>query len=125
MAAGKGGGKPAAKRSPLPAKTNQRRNTQTGRDQMSAKNFALPKGTGSKPDKDQYRIDDPAHARNALARVSQFGTASEQRTVRAKVKAKYPSIGSDSTGGGKQSSGKQSTSKQQPPSRGKRKGGRS
>jgi len=52
---------------------------------MSAKNFAIPSRRA-------YRIDDAAHARNALARVSQHGTPAEQRTVRRKVAAKFPSI---------------------------------
>lgn len=81
---------------------NQRRNTQTGRDTMSSSNFALPKGSGSQPDKDQYRIDDRAHAANAKARVEQHGTPSEKRTVRRKVADKYPSLADDKpTGGGK------------------------
>ena len=46
----------------------------------------------------RYPIEDPAHARNALSRVSQNGTPAEKATVRAKVHRKYPSIGS--AGGG-------------------------
>lgn len=72
-------------KSKLPAKTNQRRNTKTGRAQMAPASFALP-------DQKKYRIDDPAHARNALTRVAQNGTPAEQAKVKAKVKAKYPSI---------------------------------
>jgi hypothetical protein len=57
--------------------------------------FALPgkgegkggKGAGS------YPIPDPAHARNALARVSQFGSPGEKATVRRKVAEKFPGIG--------------------------------
>lgn len=41
----------------------------------------------------RYPIEDPAHARNALARVSQHGTPSEKAEVRAKVHRKFPSIG--------------------------------
>lgn len=81
------------RKSPLSTTTNQRRNTQTGRARMSRSNFALPKGTGSKPGQDQYRIDDRAHARNALSRVAQHGTPDEKRKVRRKVAAKYPGIG--------------------------------
>lgn len=81
-----------SRKSPLSAKTNQRRNTKSGREQMSSSNFALPKGTGSDPSRDQYRIDDRAHARNALARVEQHGTPAEKKAVRRKVKRKYPSI---------------------------------
>lgn len=41
-----------------------------------------------------YPVNDPAHARNALSRVSQFGSPALKAKVRAKVKRKYPSIGS-------------------------------
>lgn len=47
--------------------------------------FALPKER-------KYPIYDRPHARNALARVSQFGTEKEQRVVRLKVHNKYPDI---------------------------------
>lgn len=40
----------------------------------------------------RYPIDTPGRARNALARVSQFGTASEKAKVRSAVRRKYPSI---------------------------------
>lgn len=59
--------------------------TAKGRKAISSKNFALP---GRK-----YPIEDASHARNALSRVSQFGTAAQKATVRKKVKSKYPSIG--------------------------------
>lgn len=59
--------------------------TSKGRKAISSKNFALP---GRK-----YPIEDASHARNALSRVSQFGTASQKATVRKKVKSKYPGIG--------------------------------
>lgn len=78
-------GRKAAASSPLPAKTNQRRNTQAGRDQMAGSSFAIP-------EEKKYRIDDPAHARNALARVAQHGTDEEKRRVRAAVRKRYPSI---------------------------------
>jgi hypothetical protein len=60
--------------------------TAAGRDKIKSKNFAEPK-------KRAYPIEDPAHARNALARVSQFGSPGEKSQVRAKVHAKYPGIG--------------------------------
>lgn len=81
------------KQSPLSRRSNQRRNTKRGRNQMKRGNFALPKGTGSKPSQANYRVDDVAHARNALARVAQHGTPSEKRRVRAVVARKFPSIG--------------------------------
>lgn len=59
--------------------------TTNGRKHIKAKNFALPGR--------RYPIEDKAHARNALARVSQFGSPSEKAKVRSKVSKKYPSIG--------------------------------
>ena len=41
----------------------------------------------------RYPIEDKNHARNALARVSQHGSAKEKAIVRRKVHAKFPSIG--------------------------------
>jgi len=62
---------------------------------MAASSFALPsRKTKSNPaGRGAYPIEDAAHARNALSRVSRFGTPSEKAAVRAKVKAKYPGIG--------------------------------
>jgi hypothetical protein len=59
--------------------------TAKARQHISKKNFALPGG--------RYPIHDKAHARNALARVSQYGTSSEKAKVRAAVSKKYPNIG--------------------------------
>jgi hypothetical protein len=56
------------------------------RKRMKSKSFALPKSR-------KYPIHDKAHARNALSRVSQHGTAAQKRKVRAAVRRKYPSIG--------------------------------
>jgi hypothetical protein len=56
---------------------------------MSASDFGLPAQR-------KYRIDDPAHARNALGRVAQSGTPAQQAQVRAAVKRRYPSIGNGS-----------------------------
>jgi hypothetical protein len=44
------------------------------------------------PGKRAYPINDPNHARNALARVSQYGTSSQKAAVRSAVKRKYPGI---------------------------------
>jgi hypothetical protein len=41
----------------------------------------------------RYPIENISHARNALARVSQYGTPDEKAKVRAAVKRKYPSLG--------------------------------
>ena len=58
--------------------------TEAKREKIPAKAFALPG--------DRYPIHDLAHAKNALARVSQHGTPSERATVRKKVYAKYPEL---------------------------------
>jgi hypothetical protein len=75
-----------SRKSALSKTANARRNTKTGRKAMSTKSFALP-------GKRKYRIDDRAHARNALARVAQHGTPAQKKQVRRAVKRKYPSIG--------------------------------
>jgi hypothetical protein len=62
--------------------------TEAGRDKIKASNFAIP-------EKRAYPIQDEAHARNALARVSQFGTPEEKRRVRKKVYDKYPNMGDE------------------------------
>jgi len=53
----------------------------------------LPKATFAIPGERKYPLPDKSHARNALSRVSAFGSPSEKKTVRAKVHAKFPSIG--------------------------------
>ncbi len=58
--------------------------TAAARKAIPTKNFAGPKRS--------YPINDASHARNALARVSQFGSSGLKAKVRAKVHAKYPSI---------------------------------
>lgn len=73
-------------RSKLSAATNSKRNTKAGRKAMPASDFALPATK-------QYRIDDAAHARDALSRVSASGTPAQQAQVKAAVKKKYPTIG--------------------------------
>ena len=52
---------------------------------------ALPEGKFALAGR-RYPIEDIAHARNALARVSQDGTPAEQETVRRKVRALYPEL---------------------------------
>jgi hypothetical protein len=47
------------------------------------------------PEEEKYPIPDIEHARNALARVAQHGTAAEQKKVRAAVEKKYPSLKKD------------------------------
>lgn len=59
--------------------------TAKARNALPAKDFAGPDRS--------YPIKDASHARNALSRVSQFGTAELKARVRAKVHAKFPGIG--------------------------------
>lgn len=64
------------------------------RQNLRPSQFALPgKGEGPKgAGAGSYPIPDAAHARNALARVAQHGSAEQKATVRAKVRAKFPGI---------------------------------
>ena len=55
------------------------------RHALPSSDFALPGG--------RYPVNDQNHARNALARVSQFGSPEEKAKVRAAVHRKYPDIG--------------------------------
>lgn len=55
------------------------------RNRLKGTSFALPKER-------KYPINDMTHARNALARVSQYGTSDEKRKVRSAVYKKYPSL---------------------------------
>lgn len=66
------------------------------RQAMSRSDFALPgKGSGPKgAGSGSYPINDASHARNALSRVSQFGSSAEKAKVRAAVARKFPDIGS-------------------------------
>lgn len=74
-----------SRKSGLSKKANARRNTKAGRKKMGSKQFALPR-------QKKYRIDDLAHARNALARVSAHGSPSQKKAVRKAVVRKYPSL---------------------------------
>jgi hypothetical protein len=58
--------------------------TTAARKAIPTKNFAGPDRS--------YPINDASHARNALARVSQFGSPGLKSRVRRKVAAKYPGI---------------------------------
>jgi hypothetical protein len=58
--------------------------TTKGRKELSDSDFALPGR--------RYPIHDEAHARDALARVSEFGTSDEKAAVRAAVSRRYPNI---------------------------------
>lgn len=61
--------------------------TAKARKAIPTKNFAGPDRS--------YPINDASHARNALARVSQFGSPALKAAVRAKVHARFPNIGDD------------------------------
>jgi len=52
---------------------------------------ALPAKSFAGPDR-SYPVEDASHARNALARVSQHGTADLKAKVRAAVHRKFPGI---------------------------------
>lgn len=54
---------------------------------------ALPTKDFAVPGKRAYPINDMSHSRNALARVSQFGTKELKAKVRAAVHKKFPEIG--------------------------------
>lgn len=51
----------------------------------------LPTSAFAGPNR-SYPIMDASHARNALARVSQFGSPAEKAMVRSKVSRKFPTI---------------------------------
>jgi hypothetical protein len=55
------------------------------RKRMRSSSFALPRER-------KYPINDLAHARNALARVSAHGTRKEQAIVKRKVYKRFPSL---------------------------------
>lgn len=59
--------------------------TTAARHRLPGSTFALPGR--------RYPINDAAHGRNALARVSQYGSPAEQARVRSAVHAKFPAIG--------------------------------
>ena len=61
----------------------------------------LPSSSFVEPGKRAYPIEDKAHARNALARVSQHGSPALKSKVRADVHSKFPSISQKSSGKGK------------------------
>lgn len=58
--------------------------TAGARKKLPGASFALPGR--------RYPIHDQAHARNALARVSQHGNPEEKARVRAAVRRRFPGI---------------------------------
>lgn len=61
----------------------------------AARRNALPADDFAGPGR-SYPINDASHARNALSRVSQFGSPALKARVRSAVHRKYPGIGQDS-----------------------------
>lgn len=59
----------------------------------------LPKSKFALPGARRYPIDTKARARNALARAAQNESKSTQKTIRARVTKRYPSL--KKTGGGR------------------------
>jgi hypothetical protein len=57
----------------------------------------LPKSAFAIPSTREYPLIDKAHARNALQRVSEFGSPTQKAKVRAAVHRRFPSI--DQKGG--------------------------
>lgn len=55
------------------------------RNRLQDSSFAIP-------EKKAYPIMDISHARNALARVAQYGTPEERKRVKAAVYRKYPAL---------------------------------
>ena len=58
----------------------------------AAERNALPDSAFALPGR-EYPIEDKTHARDALSRVSEYGSPAEKGRVRAKVHRKFPSIG--------------------------------
>jgi hypothetical protein len=58
----------------------------------AAQRNRLPSSAFAGPDR-SYPVNDRSHARNALSRVSQHGTAALKARVRAAVHRKFPGIG--------------------------------
>lgn len=69
--------------------------TYSARKSIPKSDFAVPtkKNASNPAGKGGYPIPDASHARNALSRVSQFGSSAEKAKVRAKVHKKFPNIG--------------------------------
>ena len=64
--------------------------TEHAREEIKPKNFAIPKGK-------HYPIENETHARNAIARVDQFGSPSEKNQVYSAVAKKYPGLAARSS----------------------------
>src|SRR6185312_12660366 len=72
---------------PQPGKILMARLTYAQRKALPKSDFAVPSTRNG--GKGGYPIPDVSHARNALARVSEFGSPAEKAEVRAKVHREY------------------------------------
>lgn len=84
-----------AKKAPqMAAKEKGGKLTTAGRLALPKAKFAVPPGPEQKRRgiKGRFPIPDEAHAHNALARVSQHGSADEKEMVRRAVKRSFPGI---------------------------------
>jgi hypothetical protein len=70
--------------------------TQSAREKIKPKNFAIPEGNGP-GGTGKYPIHDEQHARVALGLVRLHGTPEERARVYAAVAAKYPHLAADSS----------------------------
>lgn len=81
------------KTSHMPGKHKAAQTSEVKKKVLTAKTRkALPATTFALPGR-KYPIPDAAHGRNALARVSQFGSPAQKAKVRAAVHRKFPGIG--------------------------------
>lgn len=98
--------------------------SQERREDLPSKAFAVPESKAKKigveseiqgEAKGKYPIPDLKHARNALARVSQFGTPAEREAVRKKVYSKYPELreGFEESHGGESPTSKENVKKEE------------
>lgn len=96
--------------------------SQSERNELPAKAFAIPEAKAEKIGVEgeiqgeaagKYPIPDLAHAKNALARVSQHGTPAEKEAVRSKVYSKYPQLkeGFEESHGGESPTSKENIKK--------------
>ena len=66
------------------------------RSKVKTSNFAIPgkaKTAAAKKKSGNYPIPDKGHAKAALSLVSQHGTPTQKKQVRAAVKKKFPTMG--------------------------------
>lgn len=59
--------------------------TPKGRKELPKKDFAIPKTKS-------YPVENKSHAKDALSRVSEFGSPAQKAEVREKVAKKYPGM---------------------------------